>query len=90
MYDSTVHSTSRDSLSESLGPLDCDDVRYAAYTALIHRAGDLTAGSVVLYFDCELVAENDAAERTRRDLNPRHPGPEPGTLSTELRALESR
>ena len=26
-------------------------------------------------------------ERARRDLNPRHLGPEPRTLSTELRAL---
>ena len=33
------------------------------------------------------LASSSHEKRTRRDLNPRHPGPEPGTLSTELRAL---
>ena len=34
--------------------------------------------------------DSERWRRTRRDLNPRHPGPEPGTLSTELRALGCR
>ena len=32
----------------------------------------------------------DNLKRARRDLNPRHPEPESGALSTELRALTTR
>lgn len=34
-----------------------------------------------------VIQNHSKIERTRRDLNPRHLGPEPSTLSTELRAL---
>ena len=35
-------------------------------------------------------SDERSEERARRDLNPRHLGPEPSTLSTELRALVYR
>ena len=38
---------------------------------------------------CPVTTHRSKTERARRDLNPRHLGPEPSTLSTELRAPAS-